>query len=53
MDRQQGGTEQLKDAGYDLYAAFPLSVLLDYYVGANKLSQVKREEVMTYIVANR
>ncbi|PIP24947.1 MAG: hypothetical protein COX34_01430 [Candidatus Nealsonbacteria bacterium CG23_combo_of_CG06-09_8_20_14_all_36_12] len=53
VDRQQGGTEQLKDAGYDLYAAFPLSVLLDYYVGANKLSQVKREEVMTYIVANR
>jgi orotate phosphoribosyltransferase len=53
VDRQQGGTEQIEKAGYKLYAAFPLSVLLDWYVGANKLSQVKREEVMTYILANR
>jgi orotate phosphoribosyltransferase len=54
VDRQQGGAEQLKEAGdYELYAAFPLSLLLEYYVGTNKLSQVKREEIMAYIAANR
>lgn len=53
VDREQGGSEELKEAGYALYAAFPLSVLLDWYVGANKISQAKREEVMNYIVANR
>jgi uridine monophosphate synthetase len=53
VDRQQGGTEQLRKAGYDLHVAFPLSVLLDYYVRVGRISQAKRDEVMDYIAANR
>ena len=53
VDRQQGGTEQLKGAGYDLHAAFPLSVLLDYYVRVGRIDQTKCDEVMDYIAANR
>lgn len=53
VDRQQGGTEQLKDAGYDLYAAFPLSVLLGYYVRVGRIDQTKHDEVMDYIAVNR
>ena len=31
IDREQGGKEELKKAGYDLYAAFTLRQLLDHY----------------------
>jgi len=53
VDREQGGSEQLKEAGYDLYATFPLSALLDYYVRVGRIDQAKRDEVMVYIAANR
>jgi uridine monophosphate synthetase len=53
LDREQGGTEELEKAGYVLQAAFPLSVLLDYYVRVGKIDQSKRDEVMAYIAANR
>jgi len=53
VDRQQGGTEELKVAGYNLYAAFSLSVLLDRYVEIGVIDQAKREETMAYIAANR
>lgn len=53
VDRELGGTEQLKESGYDLYAVFPLSRLLDYYVRAGRISPEKRDEVMAYIAANR
>jgi len=53
IDREQGGSEELKEAGYDLYAVFALSVLLDYYVSVNRISQARRDEVMDYIAANR
>lgn len=53
VDRQQGGAEELKEAGYNLYVAFPISVLLDYYVQVGKIDQVKRDETMAYITFNR
>lgn len=53
VDRQQGGSEELREAGYNFYAAFPLSVLLDYYVQAGRIAQAKCDEVMTYIAENR
>lgn len=53
VDREQGGSEELRKAGYFLYAVFPLSVLLDYYVEANLLAPEKRDEVMEYIATNR
>ena len=53
IDREQGGSEELKEAGYDLYAVFALSVLLDYYVSVNRISQARRDEVIDYIAANR
>ena len=53
VDRQQGGMEQLRDEGYNAYAAFPLSVLLDYYVQTGLLIQAKRDEVMDYIATNK
>ena len=53
VDREQGGSEDLGKAGYTLYAAFLLSILLGYYVQVGKINQAKRDEVMSYIAANR
>lgn len=53
IDRQQGGSEELKKMGYKLLAVFPLDALLDYYVAIGKITQIKRDEVMAYIAANR
>jgi len=53
VDREQGGLEELREAGYNVYAAFPISVLLEHYVTAGKISRTKYDEVMAYIAANR
>jgi len=53
VDREQGGSDELREAGYSLYAVFPLSELLDYYVEVNLLTPEKRDEVKEYVVANR
>jgi len=53
VDREQGGSEDLRDAGYTLLAAFPLSALLDHYVRVGRIDEIKRDEVMDYIAANR
>jgi orotate phosphoribosyltransferase len=53
VDREQGGSEDLGKAGYQLHAVLPLSTLLDYYVRVGRIDQAKREEVMTYIAAKR
>jgi orotate phosphoribosyltransferase len=49
LDRQQGGSEELREAGYDLYSVFSLSELLDYYVRMGMVSWEKRQEIMAYI----
>ncbi len=53
IDRQQGGSEELTNAGYKFGIPFSLPELLDYYVSVDKITQAKRDEVMTYIAANR
>ncbi len=53
VDREQGGSDELKQAGYDLFIVFPLSPLLDHYVRVSNIDQAKRDEVMAYIAANR
>ena len=53
VDREQGGPEQLREAGYTLHAAFKLSQLLRYYVRVGKIDQNKYDEVMTYLETNR
>jgi len=53
IDREQGGSEELKEGGYNVYSVFLLSTLLDYYVSVNRISQARRDEVIDYIAANR
>ncbi|HUW72187.1 MAG TPA: phosphoribosyltransferase family protein [Candidatus Humimicrobiaceae bacterium] len=53
VDREQGGSEELRKAGYSLYAVFPLFELLDYYVEAKLLAPEKRDEVKEYVAINR
>lgn len=53
VDREQGGSEDLGKAGYNLYSVFPLFLLLDYYVVTAKIDLIKRNEVMAYITANK
>lgn len=53
IDREQGGAEDLANGGYNLYAIFPISALLEYYVRTGKITQAKRDEVMAYIATNR
>jgi orotate phosphoribosyltransferase len=53
IDREQGGLEELRDAGYPVYAVYPLSTLLEYYVRTGRIDQAKRDEVMKYITENR
>ena len=51
VDREQGGVEQLTEAGYKLRAAFKLSQLMAYYRRTERISQERYDEVMTYLAA--
>ena len=51
VDREQGGGDQLKKAGYTLHSAMKLSELMDYYLRQGKISDEKYEEVSSYIKA--
>jgi uridine monophosphate synthetase len=53
VDREQGGREQLKDAGYELRAAFKLSQLMAYYLRTGRINQARYDEVMAYLAAAR
>lgn len=53
LDREQGGSEELRRMGYDLLAAFTLTELLDYYVLMGKIRLALRNKVMNYIAKNR
>jgi orotate phosphoribosyltransferase len=49
LDRQQGGSEELRKAGYNLYSVFTLSGLMGYYVRMGVISWKQRQEVVAYI----
>ena len=52
IDREQGGAEQLEDAGCRLHAAFKFSKLLDYYHRVGKIDEAKYKEAKEYMAAN-
>ncbi|HSR33431.1 MAG TPA: orotidine-5'-phosphate decarboxylase [Anaerolineae bacterium] len=45
LDREQGGCEDLADAGYELHAVLRLSEMLDMLVQAGRISPEQRREV--------
>jgi len=53
VDREQGGREQLKKAGYHFYAAFTISQWLKTLRQAGKISQAKYTEVINYLNENK
>ena len=53
VDREQGGSEELKTEGYNVYSLFTLSELLDFYVSREMIPSLTRDEVLSYIKYNR
>lgn len=53
IDREQGGREALEEKGYNLYALFTASELVDLYLQEGKISQAQAKEVKEYIVLHR
>lgn len=49
IDRQQGGSEQLKNAGYNLHSVFTIKSLFDYYFTNNMINAQKYQECIDYI----
>lgn len=49
VDREQGGAQQLEEAGYHLHAVFRLGELLRYYLDQGFLEQARYEEVIQYL----
>lgn len=52
IDREQGGRQQLEEAGYKFFAVYQLSDLLELYVANDLIDQEKADEVLGYIKAN-
>lgn len=53
IDREQGGADELKKAGYTLHSIFKISDLLKFYLNKKKINQEKFDEVMGYLCANK
>lgn len=49
VDREQGGTEELKKRGYNLHSIFRLSGLLDYYLQEKMIDQDTHKWVQDYL----
>ncbi len=49
IDREQGATEQLKQAGLNLISILRLEVMLNHYHGQDLISQERFEECMQYV----
>ncbi|MFA5021574.1 MAG: hypothetical protein WC508_00630 [Patescibacteria group bacterium] len=49
VDREQGGSQELADAGYTLHAAFTLRELLDFYLEQGMMAQALYDEIITYL----
>ena len=52
VDREQGGTDELKKAGYDIISIFKISELMRLYLERNRIAKDKYIEVMDYIYEN-
>lgn len=53
VDREQGGLEQVEDAGYAIFAGLLLSELLQHYVETGRIDRAKADEVEQYVAASR
>lgn len=53
VDREQGGGQQLADAGYTLHAAMRFSQLLEFYHRVGKIDPQKYQEARNYLAANK
>lgn len=49
IDREQGGVQNLADAGITVHAVLTMTQILDILVEAGRLEQVKRQEVLTFL----
>jgi len=49
IDREEGGREELKDAGYQLHALLCLGDILDFLVEAGRISQTQQREVLAIL----
>lgn len=49
VDREQGGREEIENAGYNLHAAFTMSELLDYYKETGRITEEKYSECVNYM----
>jgi uridine monophosphate synthetase len=49
VDREQGGREELAEAGYRLHALLGLGEMLDILVKAGRIDAGQRAEVATYL----
>lgn len=49
VDRDEGGKEVIKKAGYEFYAPLQLKDLLDYYLGSNQISKELYDESVGYL----
>ncbi|MDO8429692.1 MAG: hypothetical protein Q7S88_03620 [Candidatus Daviesbacteria bacterium] len=49
IDREQGGAQQLIDAGYPFYAALKVTELLKYGVQTNRLSEDSYQNILQYL----
>lgn len=52
IDREQGGTTVLQQAGYSLHAVFTLRALLEFYLENSQMGRGEYDEVMTYLGTN-
>jgi uridine monophosphate synthetase len=49
IDREQGGREELAEAGYRLHAVLRLGEMLDTLVAAGRISAMQRDEVAAFL----
>ncbi len=53
VDREQGGSEDLKKTGTAFHSVFTLTELLDRYVTKGFIDEKRRDEVLSYIRSDR
>jgi uridine monophosphate synthetase len=49
IDREEGGREELEEAGYRLHAVLTLSEMLELLVDAGRISSEQRHEVLSIL----
>ena len=53
VDREQGGSEQLEEAGFNVYSMFTISQLVEFYFKEGMISENQYGTIQYYIRANR